>query len=181
MGGVGGLGFDIDANPGCAARHLLLFFGEYIMSDNKSVTIFKPCEVVRKGQQTFFSWRMSDETKNKIRHFLGTPDLKFAFNATLETVPPHLCPECGIEITFFDTVRESVGQNAHGKDFIIQALQQSGHVGNGKSHQLKCENNHVQPIVMGWAVGFGWTYDDADTPADVPAQPSQPSEVLAAA
>ncbi|MGB0524239.1 MAG: hypothetical protein ACPGJS_14820 [Flammeovirgaceae bacterium] len=122
---------------------------------------FNGCDVIQKNGKTFYIWKISDETKDKIRKLLNKPDLEFGFNATLEQVPPYSCPECGIEITLFDVVR--AGLNAmgdkHGREFMIEHLQKNQLIGNGISHEITCENGHTQPIFMGWAANFGWTYD----------------------
>jgi len=122
---------------------------------------FMPCEVIRREGRNNFIWKLSDITKDKIRGILKSPDLKFGFDATLEEVPPFSCPECGTEVTFFDLVRDGInaaGASDHSREFMVKNLQKKEIIGNGIEHSIHCEKGHKQPIVMGWAIGFGWTY-----------------------
>ncbi len=120
---------------------------------------FASCPVLIRNEKPYFVWHLSDETKDKIRNFLSVKDLEFGFNNTLEEVPPFFCPVCGVEITLFDQVRMGLSSNTHTRELLIHALQQKEIIGTGAIHNIACENDHAQIIPMGWASGFGWTYE----------------------
>lgn len=112
-----------------------------------------------KDEEVYYVWTLSDETKAKIRNLLNAQDLQFGFGHTLEKVPPFSCPECGIEITFFDQVRTVLSRGLHSPERLTHWLQQKVVLGTGAFHHITCENGHKQIIPMGWAAGFAWTYD----------------------
>lgn len=120
---------------------------------------FGSCRVLQKDGRTYFVWPLSEETKTKIRNLLGAPELQFGFNNTLEEIPPFFCPECGIEITFFDQVRAGTSSGPHSSERLIQALQEKVLLGTGAVHHITCENGHDQVIPLGWATNFGWSYE----------------------
>ncbi|MGK3965065.1 hypothetical protein WMF38_12885 [Sorangium sp. So ce118] len=133
---------------------------------NLPMVKFRSCPVLRKNDRTYFVWALNGETRDKISKLLGVEKIDFGFNSTLEEVPPFFCPECDIEITFFDQVRtafsggaQSASGAVHSAAFLIKSLEQKVLVGNGAVHNITCENGHLQPILMGWASNFGWTYD----------------------
>jgi hypothetical protein len=118
---------------------------------------FGSCPVLVTEEGVYYVWTLSDETKAKIRNLLSAQDLKFGFNNTLEKVPPFSCPECGIEITFFDQVRTALSRGLHSPERLTHWLQQKVLLGPGAVHHITCENGHEQPIVLGWAQNFGWS------------------------
>jgi hypothetical protein len=120
---------------------------------------FEACQVLVRDDGTYFVWPISDETKAKTRDLLGVTDLEFGFNNTLEKVPPFCCHECGSKITFYDQVRTALSSGGHSTEHLIRWVQQNNFIGSGAPRHITCENNHAQIIVMGWAAGFGWTYD----------------------
>jgi hypothetical protein len=120
---------------------------------------FGSCQVLVRDGGTYFVWPISDETKAKIRDLLNTPDIEFGFNNTLEVIPPFYCHECGLEITFFDQIRTALSSGAHPPEHLIWWVQQKNLIGSGAVRPIVCENGHEQIIPMGWAAGFGWTYN----------------------
>lgn len=122
---------------------------------------FKETEVVMVDDKLYYVWPLSERTQDKIRKLLASPNLKFGFNATLEHVPIFECPECQLEITFYDQVAAGVEElySPHSVAQFAEKLTKSELKGDGVRYYMQCENGHDQPIFMEWAAGFEWTHD----------------------
>lgn len=121
---------------------------------------FKETEVIMIDDKLYYVWPLSEKTQSKIRKLLSNPNLKFGFNATLEHVPRFECPECHVEITFYDQVAAVVESmySPHAVAQFAEMLKKPDLKGDGVKYYLECENGHDQPILMGWAAEFGWTH-----------------------
>lgn len=119
---------------------------------------FKECQVLTKDGQHYYIWPVNEETKSKIRTLLQNPELVIEFDATIESVPPHCCHTCGVEITLSDLVREAVLSGSHAKEFIATALEKPSIKGSSVPRRLVCENGHVSPLTSEWHFGPSWVY-----------------------
>jgi len=129
---------------------------------NLPIFNFKPCRIIEVDTKLYYLWPVTDEIKTRIRNILDDQSMEFHFDHTIESMPPYACPECGVDITLFDTVREAVEKSSHAKEFLAKALQQEKIEGAGVIHRIKCENGHPQLMPMGWPDTFDWILDSRE-------------------